>query len=100
MTLQATKESRVEIQTVKIKLGKTSVELTVSEAKELRDALEELFGAKVVKEIIREDHFYPPYYIPWRWGYRDNIWCNADNTTTAKYLPTQKALCLTVNKEG
>lgn len=51
------------IKKVVLQLGKKEIELSVDEAKKLHEALNELFEAKVVKEVVHH-HDYPRWY----WG--------------------------------
>jgi len=56
--------NKVKIKSVKIEVGKNKFNLTVEEAKELKNVLEELFGKEIIKEIKDEHHHYHgyPYY--------------------------------------
>lgn len=83
--------TKVEIKTLKIKMGKKEVEITVDEARKLHEVLEQLFGSKVTNEIHHHDH-YPwgggyPWAVPCRPYYFDNtapswstdtVFCNSD----------------------
>lgn len=71
-------ESRkVEITSLKLKLGRTEATLTIDEAKKLKKILEEIFGVKEV-EVIR-DRVVPSFpviiekEIPY-WDYPRPIW--------------------------
>ena len=57
---------KIEITTIKLQLGKKEIELTVAEARKLRDQLSELFG----KEIVREVHYRNGYKWYWEDPYR------------------------------
>jgi hypothetical protein len=59
-------EKTVEISKVNIKIGKKEIELSVEEAKELKEILNETFGEKGVVYIPQP---YPVYERPWRWRY-------------------------------
>lgn len=52
------------IQSITIKLGRRTIELTTEEAQKLKAALSDLFGQSVVKEVIHEHHY--PYW-QWTW---------------------------------
>ena len=54
------------IKELKLQLGKKEVVLTVEEAKKLKEALDELFGKEVVKEVPVP---YPYPYPVWQWWY-------------------------------
>lgn len=71
--------AKTAIKKMVIELGGKDVELTMAQARELKEALDELFGEKV-REIVRPQP-YPvpePYpVIPWRrpyWPWREPIW--------------------------
>lgn len=57
--------TKVEIKTLKIKMGKKEVEITVDEARKLHEVLAQLFGDKVVKEV-HHDHY--PWGGDYLWG--------------------------------
>lgn len=91
-------ERKVEITSLKLKLGKTEATLTINEAKKLKKALEEMFG---VREVIREiDKSYPIYIEthPWRpyWRYPEYTWCSNDNNTILEYKEDNKQLCCSI----
>jgi hypothetical protein len=67
---------------LKLKVKDIEIELSVDEAKKLRDTLEWLVGAAVLKEPE-----YIPYPVePYRpWWYRWPWWCDATNTRTTKW---------------
>ena len=50
-----------EIKSIRIKMGKREVELPISEARELKEALDELFGKEIVREVIGVARH------PWYW---------------------------------
>ena len=56
------------IKAVKLDLDGKEVDLTIEQAKKLRAALNELFGEKVVKEVV---HQYPYQLVPLDYG---NTW--------------------------
>lgn len=51
----------IEIKSVKLKLGKQEVELTIEQARKLKDALDELLGKEVVREVVH-DHCHHWWY--------------------------------------
>lgn len=59
----------VEVSRLQIKVAGTTLNLTIDEAKKLKGALEELFGAvKVEKEFITVPYYikqYPAWQYPW-----------------------------------
>lgn len=60
-------EKEVKIQSIKILMGKREFELSIEEAKKLKQALEEIFGTKVIentKHIYHHDYYrwFQPYY--------------------------------------
>lgn len=79
-----------EITKVTLKLGKREIEMTVEEARNLKAALENLFGKDVVREVVRDGcnhwHWNPltPIYTPPNgtgnppWPYPYEITCQAD----------------------
>ena len=52
------------IKELKLQLGEKEVVLTIDEAKKLKEALDELFGKEVVKEVYYHDQ--RPF---WQWWY-------------------------------
>lgn len=52
------------IKELKLQLGEKEVVLTIADAKKLKNALDELFGKEVVKEVYYHDQ--RPY---WQWRY-------------------------------
>lgn len=69
-------EKNVEITEIKILLGKKEITLSVADARKLKKALEDMFGEKVVREVIREDHHHHHDYYPyrWYWDYQDTTY--------------------------
>jgi hypothetical protein len=63
------------IKEIKLQLGEKEVSLTVEQAKKLKEALDEMFGKEIIKEVHRRDWWVYPYYYPW--------W------TTTSYYPTK-----------
>ena len=53
------------IKKIVLDLGGKEVTLTPEQAKNLKTALDELFGKQVVKEIHHHDHYQPYYW--WYW---------------------------------
>lgn len=82
------KPSKVKISKIEIEMGDTVVSLTIEEAKNLKSALEELFGKEV--KVIEKERLVPrPFPVfppaveerpfpPWRKNYE--VWCQADDT--------------------
>ena len=62
------------IKKIVLNLGKKQVELTPGQAKKLKEALDEMFGEKVVKEIHHHDY--------WRW--RPYWWDISSDTISPK----------------
>ena len=54
------------IKKIVLDLCKKQVELTPEQCKKLKDALDEMFGKKVVKEEHHHHHDYP-YRLYWDW---------------------------------
>ena len=54
-----------EITKIVVKLGDKPTELTIDQAKALRDALNELFGKDV---IVKEEHHHHHHDWPWYWN--------------------------------
>ena len=52
-----------EITKVTLKLGKREIEMSIEEARNLKAALENLFGKDVVREIVRDGCHH------WHWGW-------------------------------
>ena len=76
--------SEVVISKINIKIGKKEIELSLDEAKELREILNVTFGEK---EMVYVPHPYPvPAYYPYR--YREVIY---SNTGTVTYCATNHA---------
>ena len=58
------KEEKVEIKSLKIKMGKKDVEVTIEEARKLHEVLNQLFKVKVEEHHYHHHHDHYPY-IPW-----------------------------------
>lgn len=79
------------IKSVTLDLGKKQVSLTMKQAKALKEALDEMFGEKVIKTVVHEHEYQNVPYFPWRWNwpnlYKDSpsppntVWCS---TTTLR----------------
>jgi hypothetical protein len=82
------------IKKIELDLGKKTVTLTPEQAKKLKEALDELFGEKVVRE---EHHHHDHHRYWWHWDYPHwtytttttpmyNTWTatNTGNTLTMK----------------
>jgi hypothetical protein len=70
-------QAPVAIKKVIVQLGKKELVIDIEDAKQLRDALNTLFGGPAVKEVvIREEHHHYPK--PFYWDYSKPIW-NAPN---------------------
>ncbi len=84
----------IEITRIKLRLDGKIVELTVAQAKKLKNSLDELFG----KEIVREVHHHG-----WHWYYNTPYIYISPNTSSTDYstpitrtttLDTTAANCL------
>lgn len=62
------KDKKIGISKVAIQIGDKEVTLTVEQARELRDALNELLGEKVIERVIEHDRYYP-YVAPYVYTY-------------------------------
>ncbi len=58
-------KKKVAITKVEVQMGKEAVEITVEQARELKKALDELFGPTVREE--HHHHHGRPYYRPYVW---------------------------------
>ena len=74
-----------EIKKIEIVIGDKSVELTPREAKELRDALNEMY--QPAKEVIKEVHRYDRRWNDgWRWPWdTTTTWTTASDSTRVSY---------------
>lgn len=78
------------IKSVKLDLGGKTVDLTIEQAKNLKVALDELLGEKVVtKEVVK--HEYIPTY-PWYWREPRPFW--DPNITWGTEIGDQPALTM------
>jgi len=59
---------KVQIKSVEIEVGKKKFNLTVEEAKKLKNVLDELFGKEIIKEV-KEIHHHDGHSHPWYWNY-------------------------------
>ena len=93
---------KIEVSKIEIKIGGKVISLTLAEAKELRDILDETFPKASPVTIIR-DHYYPrPYYAPiWVSQPSTNpykqweITCGDAGMNTSGYsTPTSSVMCL------
>ena len=67
------------IKSVKLDLGSKEDDLTMEQAQQLKDALDELFGAEIVKTEpqyvpMPYPQPYPVYPRPWYWEYPTVTW--------------------------
>ena len=62
------------IKKIELDLGGKKVELTPTQAKNLKEALDELFGKEVIREVVRDPMPYIPYYPYPRWEWQPNLW--------------------------
>lgn len=67
------------IKAVRLKLGRKEVELTVEEAKKLKEALDNLFGRRVIEYVPYDP--YPWYWRPLWYSGTTNIECTRYTTT-------------------
>jgi len=58
------------IKEIKFKIDKKEFTLTTGQARKFKEALDELFGKEVIKEI-REEHHHHDYSWPYRWYWRN-----------------------------
>lgn len=65
-----TTEAPVAIKKVVVQLGKKELVIDIEDAKQLRDALNALFGGPAIKEVVKEEH----HYYPYRWSYSGPRW--------------------------
>lgn len=70
---------QVQVKKLVIELNGAEVELTMAQARELRAALNEIFGEDVRREVVREP-IVIPYREPWTWPYRRPYWLAASGT--------------------
>lgn len=70
-----------EIKKVVIQIGKREIELSVEDAKALKDALDGMFE-KARTEIIHVPQPYPVYTKRWDWPYHYEIWCGTGSAGT------------------
>lgn len=74
------------LKTLTLRIGKKEIELTVDEAKELKETLNDLFGKEIVKEIIINER------RVWDWGYPRPIYTDhTGDKFNAPYEITCKA---------
>lgn len=72
-TKNPTPAAPVAIKKVVVQLGKKELVIDIEDAKQLRDALNTLFGGPAVKEtVIREEHHHYPK--PYYWDYSKPYW--------------------------
>lgn len=96
---------KVEIKKITLKLGKREVTLSIEEAKNLKEALEELFGKSIVSEEHHHhhhDHSYPYYPYRWWWCQGTNldnhqVYCIDNNTLTCDMDMSSNTLALNVS---
>lgn len=81
-------DSTIEITTIKVKLADKEIELTLDDAKKLREVLNDLFAVKIEKEYVPAPNTIPyqPIWIippqdhnPWWTG--PTITCGVENKT-------------------
>lgn len=75
----------VEVKGLTIQVGAREIELTVAEAKKLKDALNDLFGKEIVREVVVEKRVYP------NWYWSGPIW--GGNSPTTVNFEWGKAYC-------
>jgi len=63
------KEKQIGISKIVINIGDKEAALTVEQAKGLRDALNALFGEKVIEKVVERERWYPytPYIYTPHW---------------------------------
>ena len=62
----------VGVKSLTIKIGAREISLDVAEAKKLKEALEDLFGKEVIREV-RVEKWHDPI-----WRYTGPVWMSAD----------------------
>lgn len=77
----------VSVKDLTIKIGARDITLEVAEAKKLRDALNDLFGKEVVREV-RVEVWKEPY---WRW--HGPVWISGGQAEATWKAPWGDVLC-------
>lgn len=75
-------EQATEIKGIRLQLGRKEIELTVDEARNLKRALEDLFGRDVVREVHDHWHWWGWQTVPWT-----ATWSGGGTVTVPDYLP-------------
>ena len=95
------------IKKIELDLGGKTVNLTPEQAKNLKDALDELFGKEVIREIVHERDYTPVPYMPtepyyrrtypfWEWQpYRITCDVTGNYTDTMQFCADNNTLKLT-----
>lgn len=79
-------KKEVKIEKMVLNIDGEKVSLSMEQAKKLKNVLDELFGREVIKEVIRNHHYYDWVYRPYYWGqvttpdWRDNITYCSNNS--------------------
>jgi hypothetical protein len=80
------------IKKIELDLGGKTVNLTPEQAKNLKEALDELFGKTIIKEI---HEYHDPYYWKWTQPYKVTFDTGGNYTDTMKYCAGNGTLRLT-----
>ena len=83
------------IKELKLQLDEKEVVLTMEEAKKLKEALDELFGEKVVKEVYYYDQR-PHWQTWWGWGWSGGPYRITNTACTAQFDSSTSAMTLKV----
>lgn len=83
-------KNKVEISKINIKIGDKEIPLTLEEAQELRQILDETFGQKMVVYPSPPIYIERPYPRPWRYWDTSVTWSNTagDSSKAAAYILT------------
>ena len=71
---------------IKLKVKDVEIELSIDEAKELKQILEGLTGKEIVREV-HHDHWHESFHDWWYRRYPEVTWsCKTDNTSNAIFM--------------
>ena len=86
-----TKQDKIRLGKVEVKMGAETVSLTVEQARELSALLKGLFGDDSTKIIHVQDYWYwRPWYMGPNWSYNGSNWSatisnNPDSSSTSVF---------------
>lgn len=89
------------IKKIVLTIGDKEISLTINQAKDLRTALNDLFGHDIIK-VVEIDRVVVPYYPiqPHKWDYPTVTYCIANSSNvSAKYSPQQETLNMYVKEK-